>query len=251
MGNMFKVQSYQKINGTKNSTGITEENSINIKWKKISEIDESDCKNFMIRYTKDENGNIIKQQSTGSVFKLIGAYKCSDLNKLFLGNIGHIVKNNNIETNTNEFIFSVNFLTQVINNQYDSYIIYFKCDKSNILSDERFTNFFTDETMPNEDRNNILKLIPNIVDGNMIVKMAVKNTPCLIGNKIKTTYVLKQNYFEVCMDTSTSSSSRHIVQLVAGYSKNIVVDIGFCLQTELPEKMLCVCRFNKYDCTKE
>jgi hypothetical protein len=39
-----------------------------------------------------------------------------------------------------------------------------------------------------EFRNNRFKLIPKVVDGNMIVKMAVKDTPTLLGNKLKQTY---------------------------------------------------------------
>jgi Protein ENHANCED DISEASE RESISTANCE 2, C-terminal len=40
-------------------------------------------------------------------------------------------------------------------------------------------------------RNNRFKLIPKVVDGNMIIKMAVKDTPTLLGNK------LKQYYYKV------------------------------------------------------
>jgi len=43
-----------------------------------------------------------------------------------------------------------------------------------------------------ELRNNRFKLIPKILDGNLIIKMAVKDTPTLLGNK------LKQYYFKVC-----------------------------------------------------
>jgi hypothetical protein len=40
-----------------------------------------------------------------------------------------------------------------------------------------------------EFRNNRFKLIPKVVDGNLMVKMAVKDTPTLLGNKLKQTYV--------------------------------------------------------------
>jgi hypothetical protein len=45
-------------------------------------------------------------------------------------------------------------------------------------------------------RNNRFKLIPKVVDGNMVVKMAVKDTPTLLGNK------LKQYYYRVCRQSS-------------------------------------------------
>ena len=40
-------------------------------------------------------------------------------------------------------------------------------------------------------RNQRFKLIPRILDGNMVVKMAVKDTPTLLGNK------LEQSYYQV------------------------------------------------------
>ena len=39
-----------------------------------------------------------------------------------------------------------------------------------------------------EFRNNRFKLIPKVIDGNMIIKMAVKDTPTLLGNKLKQYY---------------------------------------------------------------
>jgi hypothetical protein len=39
-----------------------------------------------------------------------------------------------------------------------------------------------------EFRNNRFKLIPKVIDGNMVVKMAVKDTPTLLGNKLKQYY---------------------------------------------------------------
>ena len=48
-----------------------------------------------------------------------------------------------------------------------------------------------------EFRNNRFKLIPKIVDGNMIIKMAVKDTPTLLGNKLKQYYYKDEHYFEL------------------------------------------------------
>jgi hypothetical protein len=98
-------------------------------------------------------------------------------------------------------------------------------------------------------RNNRFKLIPKVVDGNMVVKMAVKDTPTLLGNKLKQYYykvlssstpplpchpclTLRQgdNYFELDVDVGSSSVARHTVGIALGYSKAIVVDMGFCLQ---------------------
>lgn len=43
-------------------------------------------------------------------------------------------------------------------------------------------------TNDDEYRNNKFKLIPKIVEGNMFIKMAVKDTPTLLGNKLKQYY---------------------------------------------------------------
>jgi hypothetical protein len=50
-----------------------------------------------------------------------------------------------------------------------------------------------------------------IVDGNMIVKMAVKDTPALLGNKLKQYYHKGDNYFEVDVDVGSSSIARSVM----------------------------------------
>jgi hypothetical protein len=59
-----------------------------------------------------------------------------------------------------------------------------------------------------EFRNNRFKLIPKIVEGNMVVKMAVKDTPTLIGNKLKQYYFKGDNYFELDIDIGSSQIAR-------------------------------------------
>ena len=60
-------------------------------------------------------------------------------------------------------------------------------------------------------------------------------------------YFKGDNYFEVDIDVGSSSVAKNVVGLAIGYSKAIVVDIGFCLQGneeyELPEVLLggCTC----------
>ena len=72
--------------------------------------------------------------------------------------------------------------------------------------------------------------------------MAVKDTPTLLGNKLKQYYYKDDHYFEVDVDVGSSSVARNVVGLAIGYSKAIVVDMGICLQgneeNELPEVMI-------------
>jgi hypothetical protein len=47
-----------------------------------------------------------------------------------------------------------------------------------------------------------------VVDGNMVIKMAVKDTPTLLGNKLKQYYYRGDNYFELDVDVGSSSVAR-------------------------------------------
>ena len=45
----------------------------------------------------------------------------------------------------------------------------------------------------------LLPLLLQIVDGNMLIKMAVKDTPALLGNKLKTYYHKVYCYIYMCV----------------------------------------------------
>eukprot|EP01033_Poteriospumella_lacustris_P000502 gene502-336_t len=130
-----------------------------------------------------------------------------------------------------------------------SFVVYFAGDKALIDADTPFGRVARPFFYGNDDefRNNRFKLIPRIIDGNMIIKMAVKDTPTLLGNKLKQYYYRGDNYFELDVDVGSSSVARNVVGLAMGYSKAIVVDMGFCLQgndeEELPEVLMggCTC----------
>lgn len=47
-----------------------------------------------------------------------------------------------------------------------------------------------------------------MVDGNLMIKMAVKDTPTLLGNKLKQYYFKGDNYFEIDVDVGSSSVAR-------------------------------------------
>ncbi len=100
---------------------------------------------------------------------------------------------------------------------------------------------------PSRDfRNERFKLIPNIVEGPFIVKKAVGNTPALLGKKLTQRYFRGPYYVETDVDVSSSVVALNIVGLCRGYARQIVVDIGICLEgraeSELPEQMIGVVR---------
>lgn len=85
----------------------------------------------------------------------------------------------------------------------------------------------------------------------MVIKMAVKDTPTLLGNKLKQYYYVGDNYFELDVDVGSSSVARNVVGLAIGYSKSIEVDMALCLQgneeSELPEVIFGGCKCRRVD----
>lgn len=203
---------------------------------------EPDASTFRIRgktYVQDK----VKENSRPALFKLLAC----DLYETE-GNIRNIASHPKnrvfqaLQRGEDTWVFVVQIM--VPGPPFYSYCAYFEGDKKLIEEDTPFGRvahpFFNGND--EEYRNNRFKLIPKVVDGNMIVKMAVKDTPTLLGNKLKQYYYKGDNYFELDVDVGSSSVARNVVGLAMGYSKAIVVDMGFCLQgndeDELPEVLM-------------
>ncbi len=99
--------------------------------------------------------------------------------------------------------------------------------------------FFGDD---DEFRHNTFKLIPCIIEGNFMVRKAVGSTPAIMGNKIKQTYVKGERFFELIIDTGSSSVGAGVIRICVGYAKMIVTDLAFLFEgydeSTLPEKVL-------------
>mmetsp|Transcript_18019 Transcript_18019/g.29533 ORF Transcript_18019/g.29533 Transcript_18019/m.29533 type:complete len:1072 (+) Transcript_18019:115-3330(+) len=99
--------------------------------------------------------------------------------------------------------------------------------------------FFGDD---DEFRHNTFKLIPCIIEGNFMVRKAVGSTPAIMGNKIKQTYVKGDRFFELIIDTGSSSVGAGVIRICVGYAKMIVTDLAFLFEgydeSTLPEKVL-------------
>lgn len=203
---------------------------------------EPTASSFRIRgktYCQDK----VKENSRPSLFKLLAC----DLYET-PGNIRNIASHPKnrvfqaLQRGDDTWVFVVQIM--VPGPPFYSYCAYFEGDKKLIEEDTPFGRvahpFFNGND--EEFRNSRFKLIPKVVDGNMMVKMAVKDTPTLLGNKLKQYYYKGDNYFELDVDVGSSSVARNVVGLAMGYSKAIVVDMGFCLQgndeDELPEVLM-------------
>ena len=106
--------------------------------------------------------------------------------------------------------------------------------------------FFGDS---DELRDKTFKLIPQIIEGNFIVRRAVGSTPAILGTKLKQTYARTNRYLELIVDVGSSSVAAGVVRLSIGYARTLVVDLAFVLQGDneetLPEKVFGMARFIK------
>ena len=109
-------------------------------------------------------------------------------------------------------------------------------------------------------RNSKLKLIPKIVEGNMIVRKLVRGKPVIIGKKLPVSYIYepaipsekKSEYWEVDLDVGSSSkTAKKIVNVCKKYMSSLTVDLGFliegCSEDELPERILASLRMHQFD----
>lgn len=108
--------------------------------------------------------------------------------------------------------------------------------------------FFGDS---DEFRDKTFKMIPQIVEGNFVVRKAARTTPVILGKKLKQYYCKSERFCEVTVDMGSSSVANGAIRLCNGFSKSIVVDLAFLLESNdkstLPEKILgCVRLKNMY-----
>lgn len=84
-------------------------------------------------------------------------------------------------------------------------------------------------------RDATFKLIPQIVQGNFIVRKAVGTTPAIMGRKIRQLYVRNDRFMEVILDCGSSPVATGVIRLALGYAKTLVTDMGFVLEGDEPE----------------
>jgi hypothetical protein len=90
-------------------------------------------------------------------------------------------------------------------------------------------------------RDKTFKLIPQIVQGNFLVRKAVGNTPAIMGKKLRQSYVRGERFFEVILDCGSSAVASGVIRVVLPYSVHLSVDMGFLLEgndeSTLPERI--------------
>jgi len=95
-------------------------------------------------------------------------------------------------------------------------------------------------------RDKTFKLIPQVVEGNFMVRKAVGCTPCIMGTKLKQYHFRDPSpnprYCELMLDTGSDPVAKGVIRLCMGYAKSIVVDMAFLLEgndeSTLPERIM-------------
>lgn len=135
----------------------------------------------------------------------------------------------------------------IIHSKELAFTMVFNAHKNQL--DDFHRQFFS-EGCSDEFRNNHLKLIPKVIDGNIILKMAVKADPILIGKKVNVKYVQSGNYLEARVDVSSNPVATNVFGLALVYASKSVFELGFLLQKEHSEEMMTSFVFNKFDLEK-
>lgn len=99
-----------------------------------------------------------------------------------------------------------------------------------------------------DTKNQLLKLIPMVVDGPWVVKKVVGGKPTVVGTKLPVSYVYQPpvdglaDYLEADLDIVSTAAARNILAVVRSCTQVLTIDLGFCIQgqtsEELPEQMM-------------
>ena len=115
----------------------------------------------------------------------------------------------------------------------------------------RMLREFMSTDVDDEFRDSRLKIIPSVVEGTWMVKRGVGNKPAIIGKKVTQAYHRGPRWVEVDIDIESSRVAGAIMGLVKNYTKSLVIDIAFVLESktaaELPERVLGSARFHRVD----
>ncbi|CAI5719004.1 unnamed protein product [Hyaloperonospora brassicae] len=135
------------------------------------------------------------------------------------------------------FTFVVNFV--VPGTPRINLVLYYQVPHPSVLTDGSPSSELMADFLDSSDefRNERFKLIPCIVEGSFIVRQAVGSTPALIGKKLRQPTYRGKQYFELDVDIGSSAVANRVVGLVSGYTKKLVIDMGFVLEGQSPDEL--------------
>ena len=108
-----------------------------------------------------------------------------------------------------------------------------------------------------EEKNQVWKIVPVVVEGPWVVKRVVGGKPAIVGTKLPITYTYqpaengKAEYLEADLDIVSSAAARNILAVVRSYTQVLTIDLGYVIQgnkqEELPEQMMLGLRLHGLD----
>jgi hypothetical protein len=113
--------------------------------------------------------------------------------------------------------------------------------------------------MDTEEKNEVWKIVPVVVEGPWVVKRVVGGKPSLVGTKMPISYVYQPpdpkkglaEYLEADLDIVSSAAARNILAVCRSYTNILTIDLGYCVQgnkeDELPEQMMLGLRLHGLD----
>ena len=111
---------------------------------------------------------------------------------------------------------------------------------------QEFCDLLTDA-----QRDDVMKIVPRMVEGPWVAKHAVGQKPALLGHAITTAYHSGPGWFEMDVDVSSSSTAAGALRILKSCSKSLVMDLAFVLEGQtpdaLPEKILGTVEWNHFD----
>eukprot|EP00735_Rhodelphis_limneticus_P008758 TRINITY_DN2243_c0_g2::TRINITY_DN2243_c0_g2_i1::g.6724::m.6724 TRINITY_DN2243_c0_g2::TRINITY_DN2243_c0_g2_i1::g.6724 ORF type:complete len:254 (+),score=16.49,sp/Q8VZF6/EDR2L_ARATH/35.43/4e-35,DUF1336/PF07059.7/2e-48 TRINITY_DN2243_c0_g2_i1:168-929(+) len=129
---------------------------------------------------------------------------------------------------------------------------YFLMKPEIIQKDAKFAKLWKRFCQGDDDfRSKKLKLIPLIVDANVIVTRCVGKKPVILGKHIPTKHFTGNNYVEIDVDITNSFVVRACTSVAKSYASELVIDMGYVLEgnedEELPERVLGAIRYIHLD----
>ena len=120
--------------------------------------------------------------------------------------------------------------------------------------DRAICNFLLSDT---QEKNEVWKIVPIVVDGPWVVKRVVGGKPAIVGTKMPISYTYQPpenglaEYLEADLDIVSSAAARNILAIVRSYTQVLTIDLGFVVQgnsqEELPEQMMLGLRLHGLD----
>jgi hypothetical protein len=222
--------------------------------------------------SKNYMTNRIKELSTKSAFQLITVDLINSTTPIYTGMCAHPGERVQLalerERKTGirelpEFVFAVNLCIPA-DSIYHA-VFYYGIDKATMdeirNGQTAFGRVMKKFIFGDSDsyRNKTFKLIPQIVEGNYLVRKGVGSKPAILGKKIKQCYVRgggingqdNDRYFEIIVDIASDPVAKRVTKLCLGYIKTIVVEMMFALEggdeSTLPERIFGGASINNID----